>query len=339
MKIEKKRNSVRQRPNRRQVPVLLLLLGAVILLCLFSSCTKKNEKTGGRRNFKIGYSVFYGTNPFVIAMLEGARDCIEDWEEKEVSVELLVTRGSDTDPAKQVTDCEDLFAQGVDGLLVFPGGGSRIISQPVRRLFNENDIPVVVTDIGLIDADWISYITSDNYDGGKILAELIAGQLSPDSAVMTFDSSPNTENCMLRQQGFEETARTLGLNVLPEKILGKNLEDGRRMTEDILVAFPELKGLFHINQLTAQGSVSATRDRRSFIQVAFDIDAYSYNMIKEGQILGLIVQDPYQMGYTGMEQMLVHLTGGQPEKLITIPVKLCTRENATDFSSDPQVAQ
>jgi ribose transport system substrate-binding protein len=329
--------NMRAKYFRTGKPILIIFIAFVLIITL--SCTRGKKEEEKASSFKIGYSVFYGTNPFVIAMLQGAHDCIDDWKNRDITVELLITRGSDTDSAKQVTDCEDLFAQGIDGLLVFPGGGSKIISQPIKRLFNKNDIPVVVTDIGLADAEWISYITSDNYEGGRILAKLIAEHLPENSAVMTFDSSPNTENCMLRQMGFEETAESLGLKVLPEKILNKNLEDGRRMTEDILVAFPELGGLFHINQLTAQGSVSTTRNSESFKQVAFDIDAYSFSMIKKGQILGLVVQDPYKMGYTGMDQMLTYLTGGSPDPRITIPVKLCTLENAEEFAEDPQVLQ
>ena len=73
--------------------------------------------------------------------------------------------------------------------------------------------------------------------------------------------------------------------------------------------------------------------------VAFDIDAPSLKMVKEGKILALTVQDPYLIGYEGMNQMLTYLTGGTPEKLINVPPILCTIENASDFDNNPQVQQ
>ena len=42
--------------------------------------------------------------------------------------------------------------------------------------------------------------------------------------------------------------------------------------------------------------------------VGFDIDAPSLQMIKNGEILGLAVQDPFNIGYEGMNQMMAALT-------------------------------
>ncbi len=320
---------------------MLLLILIIICSSVILTCTKEEAGTDDALSFRIGYSLFYGSNPFVIAMLQGAEQCIKDWKEKNVSVQLIVTKGSDTDPTRQITDCEDLYTRNIQGLLIFPGAGSKIMSGPVKKLFNANNIPVVVTDIGLSDAEWVSFITTDNAKGGTMLANLLAEYLPENSSVITFDSSPSTENCILRQQAFEETSRALGFQVLPEKVLNKNLEDGRRVMEDVLIAYPGLDAIFHINQLTAQGSIAnnGSQPGTSPLHVAFDIDSSSLEMVKEGRILGLIVQDPFLMGYEGMNQMLRHLTGEPTERFINIPPRLCTKENADDFAGDPQVSQ
>jgi ribose transport system substrate-binding protein len=325
----------------KTVFTVLMWIGIVSLVCPLLGCTKKEESNDSREQYRIGYSLFYGSNPFVIAMVDGAQQCIEDWERNGVTVELIITRGSDTDSSQQVTDCEDIYTQGVDGLLIFPGAGSKLMSAPVKNLFNDNDIPVVVTDIGLSDAEWVSFITSDNYLGGQMAAQLIADHLPPGANVMTFDSSPSTENCIIRQNGFEKTADNLGFTVLPEKVLNKNLEDGRRVIEDVLIAYPDIDAIFHINQITAQGSISNTPLSRSArpLHIAFDIDSSSLQMVKNGKILGLIVQNPFLIGYEGMNQMLLHLTGKETEQYINIPPLLCTSKNADDFNDDPQVNQ
>ena len=46
--------------------------------------------------------------------------------------------------------------------------------------------------------------------------------------------------------------------------------------------------------------------------VSFDLDPVSYQMVKDGKILGLVVQDPFKMGYEGMNSMVTKLHGGTP---------------------------
>ena len=118
-------------------------------------------------------------------MTQGAEKAIEEWKQKDIEIEMIVTNGGDTDTSKQVADCEDLFAQKVDGLLIFPGD-SILLSEPIKNLYNENDIPVVVTDIGLESGDWISFIITDNYLGGKMLAEVVAENLENLSLIHIF---------------------------------------------------------------------------------------------------------------------------------------------------------
>ena len=61
---------------------------------------------------------------------------------------MILTNGSDTSTTKQVADLEELYAQGLQGLILFPGD-SIVLAEPVKNIFNKQSIPVVVTDVGL----------------------------------------------------------------------------------------------------------------------------------------------------------------------------------------------
>src|SRR3954451_4063945 len=99
------------------------------------------------KDYKVGYSVFWGTNPFLVTMVNGAKKAAEEWKAKDVNVDLIVTNGGDTDKAKQVSDLEDLNSQGIDGVLIFPGD-SVMVTEPIKNVFSAQNIPVVITDIG-----------------------------------------------------------------------------------------------------------------------------------------------------------------------------------------------
>jgi ribose transport system substrate-binding protein len=316
--------------------LMLVLIGSV----LFAGGEKESGSVEGeeKETFLIGYSQFWGTIPFSTTMASGAKKAVAEWEEKGYDVTLIFTDGGLTDTTKQVADLEDLAAQDVDGLILFPGD-SVVLAEPVKNIYNRNDIPVVVTDIGLDSGEMVTFIITDNYDGGVSGAELMAENLPKGAKVITFDHAPASNNAQNRQAGFEDRARELGLDVQEEKFMKLSMEEGRRIMEDTLVAIPDIGGVYFFNANPAQGAYAALEaaGRTDVHLVSFDIDPVSYQMVKDGKILGLIVQDPFKMGYEGVNAMMTYLTGGTPPERIDIPTKLCTQENADEFADDPQV--
>ncbi|WP_442582834.1 substrate-binding domain-containing protein [Mesorhizobium sp. ASY16-5R] len=291
-------------------------------------------------DYKIGYSVFWGTNPFLVTMVNGAKKSAEEWKAKGVNVDLIVTNGGDTDKAKQVSDLEDLNAQGVDGVLIFPGD-SVMVAEPIKNTFNAQSIPVVITDIGIRSGKYESLIITDNYKGGQQAADYMATLLPKGSKVVTLDHAPTNDNGQTRQKGFEDRAKELGLEVLPEQpVAFLTLDAGRQSMEDLLVSEPDVKGAFAFNQLVIQGAYQALEQAKKAGEVkliGFDLDPVSYKMVQDGKIDALVVQDPYKMGYEGMNIVLTKLGGGEVPHDIGLGTKLLTKANAAEFAEDPQV--
>jgi ribose transport system substrate-binding protein len=291
-----------------------------------------------QEKFTVGYSQFWGTNPFLVTMANGARKAAAEWKEKGVDIDLIFTNGGDTDTTKQVADLEDLYAQGIDGLILFPGD-SIVVAEPVKNIYNAENIPVVITDIGLQSGSWDTFIITDNYAGGESAADYMAKNVPAGAKVITFDHAPGNDNAQNRQRGFEDKAKELGLDVQPEKFLKLSLEEGRKLMEDTLVAIPDIKGVYFFNQVVAQGAAAALEaaGRDDVKLISFDLDPVSYQMVKDGKILALVVQDPFKMGYEGVNAMVTKLQGGKPVERMDIPTRLLTKDNAAEFANDPQI--
>ena len=60
-------------------------------------------------------------------------------------------------------------------------------------------------------------------------------------------------------------------------------------------------------------------------------------MVKDGKIDALVIQDPFKMGYEGMNTVITKLEGGQVNEFMGLGTKLLTKANAAEFASDPQV--
>jgi len=310
------------------VPLLVALLAAA-----------GSGRASAAENLTVGLSLFYGTNPYAVALENGAKEAVREWKAKGVNINMLVTNGGDTDTTKQVGDLEDLYAQGVKGVVVFPGD-SVVISEPIKNIYNKNNIPVAVADTGLNSGKWDYLVMSNNFDGGRRAAELVAKNVKPGASVMVFDTAPGVSVGQTRIKGFETRAKELGLKLLPRKTLKMSLEDGRRTMQDTLLSNPDVAGVFFINQVVAQGAYAALAEaKRTDVKlVAFDLDRVSYQMVKAGKILGLVVQDPYKIGYESMNAMAIRLTGaGLKMHENLLPTRVLTKDNAAEFQSDPQV--
>ena len=86
------------------------------------------------------------------------------------------------------------------------------------------------------------------------------------------------------------------------------LDSGRQAMEDLLVLGPRREGRLRVQPACAAGRRARAWNRREkqgqVKLVGFDLDPVSYQMVKDGKIDGLVVQDPYRMGYEGMNTVL-----------------------------------
>jgi ribose transport system substrate-binding protein len=292
------------------------------------------------KDYKIGYSVFWGTNPFLVTMVNGAKKAAGEWKAKGVNIDLIVTNGGDNDKAKQVADLEDISSQKVNGVLIFPGD-SVMVAEPIKTIFNAQNIPVVITDIGIRSGQYISLIITDNKKGGESAGEYMAKLVPKGSKVITLDHAPTNDNGQTRRKGFETKAAELGLNVIHEQpVQFLTLDSARSAMEDLLVSEPEVKGAFAFNQLVLQGAYQALEQAGKAGQVklvGFDLDPVSYQMVKDGKIDALVIQDPFKMGYDGMNTVITKLEGGEVKEFQGLGTKLLTKDNAGEFANDPQV--
>jgi ribose transport system substrate-binding protein len=76
--------------------------------------------------------------------------------------------------------------------------------------------------------------------------------------------------------------------------------------------------------------------------IGFDEDPITLGGVREGTIIGTVVQNPFEWGYQGMMLMAAHLKGddsGIPEdKLIIVPGQVIKKDNVDKFEADLKAA-
>ena len=119
------------------------------------------------------------------------------------------------------------------------------------------------------------------------------------------------------------------------------IDDTRAATKGLLSTHPEINVITTFNEWTSLGVGWAIRDlnkKDDISVVAFDSNAVSVGMLETGEVDALIVQNPYAMGYLGVESayQLLAGQGGALDETVDTSTRVVDRDNL--FTLDSQKA-
>jgi len=259
---------------------------------------------------------------------------------QELGVEII-WKGplKEDDRESQIKVVEDFITRGVSGIVLAPLDNAALRA-PVNEAVRSK-IPVVIIDSALDGENYASFVATDNYAGGqkaaRHLAQLLGGKGRV--AVLRFlEGSASTEQ---RVQGFLDTMNeSPGIDVASSnQRSGSTAEVGYQASENLLATFKKaggnigLDGLFCPNEFTTFAMLRALQDgglagKVKF--VGFDSSEMLVTAMKKGELHGLVLQDPINMGYLGVKTMVQHLKGEQPQKRIDTGSTVATPENMNE---------
>lgn len=283
------------------------------------------------KELKIGISFPVIDHPYFLEIDSGF-----DAAEKDFNV-VYVKTDAQLDVNKQLSDVEDLVTQQIDGLIAMPLDPTSII--PAIKLANDAEIPVVTVDLGALGGEIASHIASDNYEGGKLVAQYLVEQLDGKGNLVCLEGVPTAESNTSRVKGFkDEISNYPDINLVASQPSGtiNSKEEGLNTMENMLQANPEIDGVFAINDELAVGVAEAIKSagREGIIIVGFDANEDGLNAIKEGDIHATVAQFPPYMAYTGIKTLIDAINGIDVPEFIAAPLVLVTKENVDTFKDE-----
>lgn len=320
---------------------VILALALVFALCATAFAAEAKP-------YVLGFSCAIGTDTYLKCIRSGIEAAVADWSEKlGTEVKVICTDAGANDPAQQISDLEDLQAQGVDGLLVWPGDPT-VVKDGIKRLYNANNIPVIDLDIPMTDIEYQSYIVTEQRSAGVLGGEMMlkaleeAGKDFSQSKVVAVISNVANTSVVKRVEGFQDTVRDAGCVVLDMRAPQpkSSIDAAKQLTEDLLLTDPDISGIFTTNNVCAVGISMALKEqgRDDVTLIAFDGSKALYEIIKEGKwCYGSVVQQPYTYGYEGVNQLMYLFTGetDKIEKDIYIEPQIVTKYDVEEHADDP----
>jgi ribose transport system substrate-binding protein len=250
---------------------------------------------------------------------------------QEENVEIIWQGPSgETDITGQINLVQNQINAGVDGI-VLAATDAKSLLKPVQDAMSKN-IPVVTIDSGLSEPISLSYIATNNVEGGRQAADALAKAIGEKGKVGLLIFLKGARSSDEREQGFIEGLRkypniqlvsTLDIQSDPQKAL--------EMTLNMLNAHPDLVGIFAANEPGGVGAANALRQRKLTDKVklvAFDASEDQIKSLNEGVIQALVVQDPFKMGYLGVKTVMKAIRKETlSEKFIDSGVVVVNKEN------------
>jgi ribose transport system substrate-binding protein len=258
---------------------------------------------------------------------------------KELDVEIVWKGPLKEDDLKAQIDVVNTFvAQGVSGIVLAPLNDTAL-RQPVKAA-TAAKIPVVIFDSDLQGEDHVSFVATDNQAAGKLAGEHMAKVLpggKGNLVVLRYqEASASTMN---REKGFLDFVKTRPeLKVVSDNQYGgATTETAMTKSESLLLAQKaadgNVQGIFTPNESTTFGMLQALKKTgvaKKVKFIGFDSSEKLVSALKDGDIDGLVVQNPFNMGYLAVKTMVEHLKGTKVEKRIDTGAQLVTKENLDD---------
>lgn len=256
---------------------------------------------------------------------------------KELGIEII-WKGpiKEDDRDAQISVVEDFITKGVSGIVLAPLDDVALRT-PVSNAV-KNGIPVVIFDSGLQGGDYVSFVATDNFKGGKMAGEYMAKLLNGSGNVAMLRYSEGSNSTTEREKGFlSAVSRYKGLKVVSSNQYGGvTPESAYKASENLLSRFKNqsgglsIDGIFCPNESTTFGMLRALQDIGAAGKVqfiGFDNSQQLIQGLRKAEIKGLILQNPMQIGYMAVKTLVQHLRGEKVQRRIDTGAVLATPDN------------
>ncbi len=320
--------------------VLALAFCVVLALSIVPAQTSHPVKAQDE-TLKVGFLPGV-VDPFYQVMELGINAAAAD-----LGIEVVTQYPDDWDVTLQTPILETFIARGdLDYIIIAPVDKEQMIG-PLQAAIDAG-IKVITVDTFLGDGDYVngpvtfplSYIGSNNVEGGKIAAEALAERTGGEGKVYIQNTNEGVSTTEQRSQGFHEgIAEFPGMEIVGEEYCLDDANVAAEQTAAVLQREPDLVGIFGVNVFSAQGAGTAVLNAElggAVDVIAFDATAFAIEQLRAGTVSLVIAQKPFDMGYLSMEFVLADANG-----VTSLPKRVPTGYAVinADNVDDPEIAR
>jgi ribose transport system substrate-binding protein len=224
----------------------------------------------------------------------------------------------EVDSSRQIEIVESMVNRRLAGIVLAPVDRKALVNI-VERAAREG-VPVSIFDSGIDTDQYLSYVATNNEEGGRMAARRMGQILGGKGKVGIIGFMPGSASTMERESGFEDEIRRSfpAIEIVGLQFAMADRAKAMALTENLLTAHPGLAGVFADNESSSAGAVQALKSRnaRHVKLAAFDTSDQLLADMRAGWIDSFVVQNPFKMGYESTRAIGLHLNGETPPRQV-----------------------
>jgi ribose transport system substrate-binding protein len=233
------------------------------------------------------------------------------------------------DASRQIEIVESMINRRLAGIVLAPVNKRALVSV-VERAAREG-IPVSIFDSAIDTPQIVSYVATDNAEGGRMAARRLGEILGGKGKAGIIGFMAGSASTMEREDGFQDEMRKRfpGIEVVGLQFGMADRAKAMAATENMLTAHSDLTGLFADNESSSTGAAQALKSRgaTNVKLVAFDASDQIIGYLNDGTIDSLVVQNPFRMGYESTRAIGLKLAGQTPPRTVDSGATLIRKED------------
>ncbi|MFM0288253.1 substrate-binding domain-containing protein [Paraburkholderia megapolitana] len=275
---------------------------------------------------KIGMTFQELNNPYFVTMQQALNEAAAT-----IGATVVVT-DAHHDVSKQVSDVEDMLQKKIDILLVNPTDSTGI--QSAVTAAKKAGVVVVAVDAnanGPVD----SFVGSKNFDAGQMSCEYLAKAIGSSGEVAILDGIPVVP-ILERVRGCKAAlAKFPNVKIVDTQNGKQERATALTVTENMIQAHPNVKGVFSVNDGGSMGALSAIESSGKDIKLtSVDGAPEAITAIQKpnSKFIETSAQFPRDQVRIAIGIALAKKWGANVPKAIPVDVKLIDKDNAKGFS-------
>lgn len=307
---------------------ILCLLLCAVLLFTFSACS------GASHDKK-----------YIVVIFKSIGS--DFWNNVESGVSSAATENNVTVKIQSPENEEDYIAQnylinmavedGADAIVLSAIDYDKSAETVTKAARSGVKIVTIDSDVGspLVDM----FIGTDNVAAGKMAGQAAVNGFSDGEKIYIglVNYNQGTDNGQRREEGFRQFVSTVkNAEITAAVNVDSNTESATAGAMEMLRENPKINVIVGFNEWTTLGVGNAIKQlglSEKVRGIGFDTNVVSIGMLETGEMDALIVQNPFAIGYLGVQNAAALADGKKTESVMYTETTIITKENLFDEDS------
>lgn len=308
--------------SKKKITVIVLAAVCLIIPLIYSLISRENSEM-----IKITLVAKSETSNFWLTCFQGARAAEAEYNNLSLRI---VAPDVEWDFETQNAYIEEAVNSGSNAIVFSACDQSKSTGAVEAAL--DSGVPVITIDSDVDTDRSITFIGMDNFEAGRQAAKSVIENVGESAGVAIVSFEESSGNGTQRVEGFLDYMGNFPeIKILDTFYAYSDYDIAQNIASEMMEKYgDELKAIATFNELTTVGvgrAVAATGDPGSICVVGFDNNLESIQMMEKGYINSLIIQNPFAMGYLGVQQAIAEIEGAGVLENVDTGTVIATRDN------------